>query len=345
MANLDVDWRRKILTAKFTVYHLNEAGDFENWHTALRKVVGYYEMGAALLFSIPQDEKDRYIPREDHHGPRDSDLAARIQDDDEVMPELLDADESVVTGSGAEAEAKSAENAEEAEDAEEDENIAIEPLLSEEAVTKLPEGEAKIYAKLMEMLAQSKKHVKPKAEPRAKPAAVKREPTYKPKPVKPYYIDLTLDDDRPATSAKQKDLMARMGVSYLNEFFSPSTAFISGADGKVEKEPQTFYRHEIWNWCLRMGGKDCVTDVRHSPPLPPRVQHRQQSYIYLFRARIRKDIYPAAEGRQHLPVSCGPNSTDQDCQNAGRYPRYRCQDPAVHGTSNAAYARVELAQI
>lgn len=275
MANLDVDWRRKILTAKFTVYPLNEAGDFENWHAALRKVVGDYEMGAALLFSIPQDEKDRYIPREDN-VPQDVFAADRRDDDDDPMPGLVDMDDNEIQAENSEAEASEA---------------------NKEAVRKLPEGEAAIYAKLMSMLAQSKKQGEPKAKPKAIPVAIKKEP----KPTKPYFIDLTLDDTRPATSVKQKDLMRRMGVSsYLNEFFSPSTAFISGADGKVEKEPQTFYRHEIWNWmeqslqngvqrlCYRCSTFAASTAACAASPT--------KLHIYLFRARIRKDIYPAAEG-------------------------------------------------
>ena len=241
MANLDMDWRRKILSAKFTVCHLNEATDFENWNSALRRIVGYYEMGAALLYSIPQDEQAKYLEDEE----------------DESMPPLMDMEEEIHVEPG---NARSSERADEAagagaeDQASADEGEAelssIVPMLSAESERGLDAEEKEIYAEIKAMVAKMAKKTIKTTKPTQKPISIKKElPMHKSKDSKPYYIDLTLDDERPAISAKQKELMKRMGVSpYLNEFFSPSTKFINGTDGTIEKEPQTFYRHEIWNW-------------------------------------------------------------------------------------------------
>jgi len=58
----DFDLKTRLALAKIPVVALNNQGDFVKW-PALRKLVGAYGMGNALLFSIPKSELAGYMAK------------------------------------------------------------------------------------------------------------------------------------------------------------------------------------------------------------------------------------------------------------------------------------------
>ena len=67
---MDNDTIKKFMTVKVPVVPLNIRTDFEAWHLTLRRLVRGYNMGDALMFTVPEDRVDAYKSKAERLGQR-----------------------------------------------------------------------------------------------------------------------------------------------------------------------------------------------------------------------------------------------------------------------------------
>ena len=105
----EVDALKKYITVKIPVVHLNGRTDYEAWHLALRRLVRGYNMGDALMFTVPEDRVEAYKTKAERLGQRrekkrgkngksggalaESDLALADGEENQEMVEEVNDDE------------------------------------------------------------------------------------------------------------------------------------------------------------------------------------------------------------------------------------------------------------
>lgn len=190
----DIDLKTRLALGKIPVVQLNQQSDFTRWHVALRKLVGAYGMGNALLFTVPKSELAIYIDQLSRSETSRSSSSSSSSS-------------SAAAGGGGVSTSTT--------------------TTTHSTVTATPKG-SKAKAGDKERGAETKETkdgVRP-ADPAAAAVA----------PVVP-------DPDGDAR------LMKLLGVTRAqDEFFSSSTTFYNTRLMCDEKEPESYYRTEVWHW-------------------------------------------------------------------------------------------------
>ena len=90
----EADALKKFTTLKIAVVHLNGRQDYEAWHIALRRLVRGYNMGDALMFTVPEDRVDAYKNkaerirrRREQQGEQGEDPDPALYNDDSALYE------------------------------------------------------------------------------------------------------------------------------------------------------------------------------------------------------------------------------------------------------------------
>jgi len=216
---MDVEFRTKMALGKLPVTYLSEPGDFTRWHLALRKIVSAFGMGDALLYSVPMSEVDAFIPyveRRERAAPVAHTTSSSSSSGSSSSPT------SSSTSTSASATVTPTTPAAKRGKRGTATGTETTTTSSTATTTMTSDTAAGLAANAFEAEAADAEFKAMLAERAARTHV---------------------------TSGMDIDLMRMLGVTRAqDEFFSSSTVFYNTRLCSKEKDPESFYRTEIWNW-------------------------------------------------------------------------------------------------